>query len=143
MTPVKLIKLQENIYILIDKLLNQHSTLIMLSFIIFVIIPVILCIILFGKTEDKKSLLNSVGLDYKADTYSDLKEKEFDKKVKEIIKEMEARVRKENPNGTKLELLERMWQIVCSDDENYNIKSPEEKKVWWIVTSAYEKQKKL
>lgn len=115
----------------------------MLSFIFFVLIPVILCIIIFGQTEDKKSLLNSVGLDYKADTYKDLKEKEFKNKVKKIIKEMEARVRKENPNGTKLELLEKMWQIVCSDDEKYNIKSPEEKEVWWIVTRAYEKEKKL
>ena len=113
----------------------------MLSFIFFVIIPVILCIIIFGKIDDKKTLLNSVGLDYKADTYNDLKEKEFNKEVKKIIKEMEARVLKENPNGTKLELLNRMWQIVCSDDDNYNMKSPEEQKVWWIVTSAYEKEK--
>lgn len=113
----------------------------MLSFLLFVIIPVILGIIFFGKTDDKKSLLNSVGLDYKANTYSELKEKEFKNKVKKIIKEMEARVLKENPNGTKLELLEKMWQIVCADDDNYNVKSPEEKKVWWIVTRAYEKEK--
>lgn len=54
---------------------------------------------------------------------------------------METRVGKENPNGTKLELLEKMWLIVCAGDDNYNIKSPEEKKVWWIVTGAYEKEK--
>jgi hypothetical protein len=113
----------------------------MLSFIFFVIIPIILCIIIFGKTDDKKSLLNSVGLDYKKETYNDLKEKEFNKKVKKIIEDMEAGVLKENPNRTKLDLLYKMWQIVCSDDENYNVKSPEEKKVWWIVTSAYEKEK--
>lgn len=113
----------------------------MLSFIFFVVIPVILCIILFGKTDDRKSLLNSIGLDYKADTYSEVKKKEFNNEVKKIIKEMEASVLKENPKGTKLELLYRMWQIVCSDDENYNLKSPEEKEVWWIVTSAYEKER--
>lgn len=80
-------------------------------------------------------------MDYKADTYSELKENEFNKRVKKIIKDMEARVLKENPNGTKLELLYMMWQIVCSDNDNHNLKSPEEQKVWWIVTSAYEKER--
>lgn len=54
----------------------------MLYFLLFIIIPVILGIIFFGKTDDKKSLLNSVSLDYKTETYSDLKEKEFNNKVK-------------------------------------------------------------
>lgn len=40
---------------------------------------VIVCALIFGKTDTKKDILNVVGLDIKSDLYEDMKRKEFER----------------------------------------------------------------
>lgn len=116
----------------------------MLYFVLFVVIPIIICIILFGNTDDKKSLLNSVGLDYRNDVYETSKEKEFKNKVKKIIEELEKQAKKEMPNASDFELLEKMWYIIRNEHEQLLERtgyiSKESDRVWWILSRSYEKQ---
>lgn len=56
----------------------------MLEFIIMIVILVV-CVMLFGKADSKKTLLNTVGLDLSEQNYQNSKEREFEKYCKKAM----------------------------------------------------------
>ena len=57
----------------------------MLEFIIMIAV-IVICIMLFGKADSKRTVLNTVGLDLSEKNYTDSKEKEFEKYCKKAMK---------------------------------------------------------
>ena len=53
---------------------------------IIVIIIIGICVLLFAKTDTKRSLLNDVGLDLSSNSYKNGKENEFEKYCKKAMK---------------------------------------------------------
>lgn len=87
----------------------------MLSFIGLVIM-VVICIFLFGKTDDKRDVLNSIGLDYSQDRLTAKKEKEYQKAC---LGAMVEYAKKYEPKTTQSGLLSSMYSAAnhsYSDD---------------------------
>ncbi len=90
----------------------------MVEFIIMIAI-IVICIMLFGKADSKRTVLNTVGLDLSEKNYTDSKEKEFEKYCK---KSMKTAVTDHNATGNnEKEFLERLEYILyyASHDGSY------------------------
>ena len=55
--------------------------------LIIAIIVIAICVILFGKADSKRTVLNQVGLDLSEKSYNTQKENEFEKNCKKAMKE--------------------------------------------------------
>lgn len=55
--------------------------------LIIIIIVIAICILLFGKADSKRTVLNQVGLDLSKNSYENKKESEFEKYCKKAMKE--------------------------------------------------------
>lgn len=79
--------------------------------LLFVIVSLVLGLLLFGITDDRRSVLNAVGLDFKKEKYEELKYREHAKAVKRVKKELEERAKQHYTFEKRIELLKYMLQL--------------------------------
>lgn len=82
---------------------------------------VVICALLFGKIDTKKTLLNEVGLDFSKKTYENAKEKEFEKYCKKALYNAITDYNVTGINENKfLENLSYLFSDAMYGDSNYN-----------------------
>ena len=90
----------------------------MVEFIIMIAV-IVICTMLFGKADSKRSMLNTVGLDLSEKKYTDSKEKEFEKYCK---KAMKTAITDHNAQGNdEMDFLRNLYHILfyATNDGSY------------------------